>query len=121
MQAFRLALSLVIDFDCYLIGRVGDGWKRKGQVRKPSPVFAYMKERLEGKTLLITSAKQAIFALRYCTTGIAIIDGKIAYNGDPKVCLDMALEHRKQLTLAQIKAISTSDSDDSPSENLDES
>jgi len=121
MQAFRLALSLVIDFDCYLIGRVGDGWKRKGQVRKPSPVFAYMKERLEGKTLLITSAKQVIFALRYCTTGIAIIDGKIAYNGDPKVCLDMALEHRQQLTLQQIEANTASDSDDLSGEDLDES
>ena len=121
LQSFRLALSLVIDFDCYLIGRVGDGWKRKGQSRKPSPIFAYMKERLEGKTLLIASAKQAIFALRYCTTGIAIIDGKIAYNGDPKVCLNMALEHRQQLTLQQIEAIATSDSDDFSNEDIDES
>ena len=64
LQSFRLALSLVIDFDCYLIGRVGDGWKRKGQSRKPSPIFAYMKERLEGKTLLIASAKQAIMVIQ---------------------------------------------------------
>ena len=72
-------------------------------------------------SLLIASAKQAIFALRYCTTGIAVIDGKIAYNGDPKVCLNMALEHRQQLTLQQIEAIATSDSDDFSNEDIDES
>lgn len=93
-NTFRLALSLALNFDCYLIGQVGDGWK-VGRRRTPDPIFAPMKERLEGKTLVITSSTQVIFALRYCTSGIAIVEGKIVYRGDPQICLQMILDHRR--------------------------
>lgn len=119
LQIFRLALSLAFDFDCYLIGRVGEDWKQRGERRKPAPIFSYMKERLEGKTLLITSAKQAILALRYCTSGIAMIDGKIVHRGDPKDCLEMALDHRQYLTQQAIESVSASDPDDVASDTLE--
>lgn len=119
LQTYRLALSLAFDFDCYLIGRVGDDWKQKGERRKPAPIFAYMRQRLEGKTLLISSAKQAILALRYCTSGIALIDGKIAHCGEPRDCLEMALDHRQYLTQKQIESIAASDPDDVASEALE--
>lgn len=94
---FKLALSLAFDFDCYLIGRVGC-WKQKTRDQKSPMVLRYMREKLEGKTLAISSANQAVFAFRYCTSGIAIVDGSVVYSGDPEVCLEIIREHRQAIS-----------------------
>jgi capsular polysaccharide transport system ATP-binding protein len=111
-QSFRLALSLAFDFDCYLIGRVGD-WRRKvGERRTPAPAFRYMKEKLDGKTLVISSANQVILAMRYCTTGITLIDGKIVHRGDPADCLELVKDYRRAQMQRQMDAISSPDVDE---------
>ena len=100
---FKLALSLAFDFDCYLIGRIGC-WRQKTKDQKSPIVLKYMREKLEGKTLVVSSANQAVFAFRYCKTGIAIIEGSIVYSGDPEVCLEIVREHRQILTEKQQNA-----------------
>ena len=117
--AFRLATSLAFDFDCYLIGRIGD-WKRKaGAKRIPVAAFRYMQKKLEGQTLVMTSSNQVILALRYCTSGIALVDGKIVYRGDPNECLELVREYRKDQIQAQINEISAPDSDEANIEEED--
>lgn len=94
---FKLSLSLAFDFDCYLIGRIGC-WKQKTKDQKSPVVLKYMREKLEGKALAISSANQAVFAFRYCTKGVAIVDGSIVYSGDPEVCLEIIREHRQTIS-----------------------
>lgn len=109
---FRLALSLAFDFDCYLLGRISC-WKQKTKDQKSPTVLRYMRQKLDGKTLVISSANQAVFAFRYCTTGLAFIDGKIVYSGDPEVCLEIIREHRLEVAAAAAQLQADELNDDS--------
>jgi hypothetical protein len=54
-------------------------------------------QRIHGRTLVMSANGQNMLALDYCDEGLALVNGKLAYRGDPEVCLQLVKEESKRL------------------------
>jgi capsular polysaccharide transport system ATP-binding protein len=90
---FKLALSLVFQFDIYPVMRF-DGWNCRSEVPFMQQVKRLVDRRLEGRTLIAEGSGAQIFAHDYCTEGLVFKDGKIILRGSLDECATLAKEVR---------------------------
>lgn len=102
----KLVMPLAFEFDVVVVGRT-TGWNHRAI--HPNSVFIrkYFEQRIEGRTLIVSGNAQSNLAIDYCHDGIALIDGKILYRGDPEVCMQMAKEESKRLRERRRESVAT--------------
>lgn len=118
-KALALAVSLAFDFDVMAVGKVG-GWNHRGVHPNAVRIREQFERRIQGRTLVVLASGQHELALDYCDVGLAILEGRLAYSGDPEVCLEMVSEEagrlkyeRRQRVKARIaRMLDDSESDD---------
>lgn len=128
-KALALAVSLAFDFDVMAVGKVG-GWNHRALHPKAVRIREQFERRIEGRTLVLLGSGQPELAFDYCDVGLAILEGRLAYSGDPEVCLEMVTEEagrikyeRRQRVKARIARIlddSDTDSDSDDEDDFDE-
>jgi hypothetical protein len=59
----------------------------------------YFERWIDGSTLLIAANGQSDLALDYCDVGLAIVNARVIYRGDPEVCLQLVREERARQRL----------------------
>jgi ABC-type polysaccharide/polyol phosphate transport system ATPase subunit len=95
-DSLKLAVSLAFDFDVITVGRITSGWNHRSILPLSVRIRDCFERRIEGRTLLISANGQTDLALDYCDEGLAIVDGELAYRGDPEVCLQLVKEESKR-------------------------
>lgn len=95
-DALKLAVSLAFDFDVITVGRISSGWNHRSVLPLSVRLRDCFERRIEGRTLLISANGQTDLALDYCDEGLAIVNGALAYRGDPEVCLQLVKEEARQ-------------------------
>lgn len=92
----ELAVSLAFEFDVTLVGKIS-GWDHRALHPASVRIRQLFEQRIEGRTLLVAAPGQNRLALDYCDEGLVILDGRVAYRGDPEVCLLMVKEETQRL------------------------
>ena len=94
-DSLKLALPLAFEFDVVVVGRIA-GWNHRAIHPHSVRIRKCFEQRIEGRTLIMCGNGQANLAIDYCEEGLALIDGKILYRGDPEVCVEMVKEESKR-------------------------
>ena len=81
---YKLAISLVFDFDVYVVPKL-DAWPYKSTTSRTQR-FREAFERLILKKSLLVSNPDPAFQKAYCQHGIVLDDGKIVYQDDLEPC-----------------------------------
>ncbi len=95
-KALKLAVSLAFEFDVIAVGKIGM-WDHREIHPESIRIRKLFEHRIEGRTLVIAAPGQNKFALDYCDHGMAIIEGRLAYQGDPEICLEMIKEETQRI------------------------
>jgi len=90
-KALELAVSLAFEFDVTVVGKISN-WNHRARHPRAVRIREQFEHRIEGRTLVLAARGQPELALDYCTEGLVIFDGRLAYRGDPEVCLEMVKE-----------------------------
>ncbi|MFM7548115.1 MAG: hypothetical protein ACKO8I_04425 [Cyanobacteriota bacterium] len=98
-DALKLALPLAFQFDVVAVGKIGSGWDHRDALPHSMLIRKHFERLIDGRTLLISAQGQSSLALDYCDQGLAIVNGELAYRGDPEVCLQLVREERKRQRL----------------------
>jgi capsular polysaccharide transport system ATP-binding protein len=94
-DSLKLAVSLAFEFDVVMVGRIG-GWNHRAIHPHSVRIRQCFEQRIEGRTLIVCGNGQTDLAIDYCEEGLALVDGKILYRGDPEVCMEMVKEESKR-------------------------
>ena len=94
-DSLRLAVSLAFDFDVITVARLA-GWDHRAIHPRAVQIRELFEQRIDGRTLVVCANGQNGFALDYCERGLALVDGAMAYEGDPEVCLELVKEVSKR-------------------------
>ena len=81
---FYLAVSLVFDFDVYIIPQVS-AWKSNTSSKKVLRLHQALRDRTSGKSILMTNTDFS-FLGQFCDEGIVLDQGSIAYSGSFSDC-----------------------------------
>ncbi|MCP9927997.1 hypothetical protein [Cyanobium sp. CH-040] len=95
-KSLELAVSLAFEFDVTLVGKIS-GWDHRAVHPASVRIRDLFERRIDGRTLLIAAPGQNRLALDYCDEGMVILDGRLAYRGDPEVCQLMVKEETQRL------------------------
>ena len=95
-DALKLAVSMVFDFDVLAVSRL-KGWDHRSIDPQAVRIRKCFEQRIHGRTLVMSANGQNMLALDYCYEGLALVNGKLAYRGDPEVCLQLVKEESKRL------------------------
>ncbi|QVL53522.1 MAG: ABC transporter ATP-binding protein [Cyanobium sp. M30B3] len=127
-DALKLAVSMVFDFDVLAVSRL-KGWDHRSIDPQAVRIRECFERRIDGRTLVMSANGQNTLALDYCDEGLALVNGKLVYRGDPEVCLHLVKEESKRLKaerreslrrrLATIIAARDDSSDDEEDDDLD--
>jgi ABC-type polysaccharide/polyol phosphate transport system ATPase subunit len=98
-DALKLALPLPFDFDVVAVGEIGSGWDHRDSLPESAFIRKYFERWIDGSTLLIAANGQSDLALDYCDVGLAIVNARVIYRGDPEVCLQLVREERARQRL----------------------
>ena len=90
-DALKLAISMVFDFDVLAVSRL-KGWDHRGIDPQAVRIRECFEQRIDGRTLVMSANGQNTLALDYCDEGLALVNGKLVYRGDPEVCLQLVKE-----------------------------
>lgn len=91
----KLAVGLAFSFDVIMVGKIST-WNHKALHPNSIRIRKAFEALIDGRSLVIAANGQYNFAMDYCTEGIAIVDGYVAYHGDPEVCLELVREESKR-------------------------
>jgi ABC-type polysaccharide/polyol phosphate transport system ATPase subunit len=122
-DALKLAVSLAFDFDVITVGRISSGWDHRCVLPLSTRIRDCFERRIDGRTLLVSANGQSNLALDYCDEGLAIVNGELAYRGDPDICLQLVREEskrqrslrRERVDKRKAKAMGVDTSEDGPS------
>jgi ABC-type polysaccharide/polyol phosphate transport system ATPase subunit len=92
---FKLAVSLAFDFDVITVGRI-NCWDHRALHPHAVRIRKLFEQRIDGRTLIVSANGQNSFAIDYCDEGLAIVNGDLAYRGDPEVCLELVKEESRR-------------------------
>ena len=81
---FYLAITLAFDFDVYIIPKIF-AWKSDATSERLLRLQQALRERTEGKSLIMAHT-DFNFLQQYCTGGVVLQNGKIAYTGSLDAC-----------------------------------
>lgn len=95
-KSLELAVSLAFEFDVTAVGKIS-GWDHRALHPASVRFRKLFEQRIAGRTLLVAAPGQNRFALDYCDEGVVIFEGRLAYRGDPEVCLEMVREEDQRL------------------------
>jgi ABC-type polysaccharide/polyol phosphate transport system ATPase subunit len=95
----KLALPLPFDFDVVVVGQIGSDWDHRDRLPASEFIRQYFERWIDGSTLLIAANGQSDLALDYCDVGLAIVNARVVYRGDPEVCLQLVREERARQRL----------------------
>ncbi|WP_254980382.1 hypothetical protein [Cyanobium sp. ATX 6A2] len=94
-KTLRLAVSLAFDFDVLAVGKIGN-WDHRELHPESTRIRTLFEERIDGRTLIMAAPGQQKLALDYCDMGLAIVDGRLVYQGDPEICLELIKEEKQR-------------------------
>lgn len=81
---FRLALSIVFDFDVYMIPNL-EAWNFKAKSIRVQRFRELFESMTANKSLLVSNSDQG-FQKQYCHSGLILDNGTIVYEGDLDSC-----------------------------------
>ena len=109
---FYLAVSLVFDFDVYVIPQLS-AWKSNTSSEKVLRLHQALRDRTSGKSILMTNTDFS-FLEQFCDDGLVLNQGSIAYSGSFSECrawyeanISKAPEEDIDLQLDSEEALST--------------
>jgi len=91
----KLAVSLAFEFDVVTVGRI-NCWDHRAIHPRAARIREHFEQRIAGRTLIVSASGQSNLAIDYCDEGLALVNGKLAYRGDPEVCLEMVKEESRR-------------------------
>lgn len=91
---FRLALSLVFDFDVYTVPRLA-AWSFGSSSSRAQRFQSAFETATAGKTLLVGHADQT-FQDVYCEEGLVLQEGRVVFEGSLVDCRKQLKEQRQQ-------------------------
>jgi ABC-type polysaccharide/polyol phosphate transport system ATPase subunit len=94
-DALKLAVSLAFEFDVVMVGRVNI-WDHLSVHPRAAKIRRVFEDRIAGRTMVMCGNGQSPLALDFCDEGLALVDGSLAYRGDPEVCLELVREESKK-------------------------
>ncbi len=95
-KSLELAVSLAFDFDVMTVGKISN-WDHRAIHPNSVRIRELFEQRIDGRTMVMAAPGQNKLALDYCDVGVAIVNGRLAYRGDPEVCLEMVKEESQRL------------------------
>jgi ABC-type polysaccharide/polyol phosphate transport system ATPase subunit len=97
-EALKLAVSLAFEFDVLSVGKISN-WDFRAIHPHAARIRELFEQRIEGRTLVMAAPGQNKLAIEYCDEGLVLLDGALAYRGDPEVCLELVKEETQRLKL----------------------
>jgi ABC-type polysaccharide/polyol phosphate transport system ATPase subunit len=95
-EALKLAVSLAFEFDVLSVGKISN-WDFRAIHPQAVRIRELFEQRIDGRTLVMAAPGQNKLALEYCDEGVVLLDGALAYRGDPEVCLELVKEETQRL------------------------
>jgi capsular polysaccharide transport system ATP-binding protein len=95
-KALELAVSLAFQFDVMAVGKISN-WDHQAIHPQSVRIRQLFEQRIEGRTLVMAAPGQNKFALDFCDEGLAIVEGRLLYRGDPEICLELVKEENQRL------------------------
>ncbi len=95
-KALELAVSLAFEFDVMAVGKI-NSWNHKSIHPRSLRIRELFERRIDGRTLVMAAPGQNKLALDFCDEGLAIVDGRLLYRGDPEICLELVKEENRRL------------------------
>jgi len=96
---FRLALSLVFDFDVYTVPRM-EAWNFSSTSSRGERFRSAFEAATAGKTLLVSHPDSG-FQDAYCEEGLVLMEGRIAFQGALPACRAWLKEEKQRLKSSQ--------------------
>ena len=94
-DALKLAVSLAFEFDVVAVGRI-TGWNHRAIHPQSVRIRNCFEQRIDGRTMILCASGQHNLAMDYCDEGLVLVNGEIAYRGDPEVCIELVKEESKR-------------------------
>lgn len=95
-KALELAVSLAFEFDVMAVGKISN-WDHQAIHPQSVRIRRLLEQRIDGRTLVMAAPGQNKFALDFCDEGLAIVEGRLLYRGDPEICLELVKEENQRL------------------------
>lgn len=92
----KLAVSLAFEFDVLIVGKISN-WDFRAIHPHAVRIRELFEQRIEGRTLVMAAPGQNKLATEYCDEGVVLLDGALAYRGDPEVCMELVKEETQRL------------------------
>lgn len=94
-KALELAVSLAFEFDVMAVGKISN-WDHQAIHPQSVRIRELFEQRIDGRTLVIAAPGQNKLALEFCDEGLAIVEGRLLYRGDPEICLELVREETQR-------------------------
>ncbi|MFO8238275.1 MAG: hypothetical protein R6U00_08530, partial [Prochlorococcaceae cyanobacterium] len=117
-KALELAVSLAFEFDVLAVGKISN-WDHQALHPRSVRIRELFEQRIDGRTMVMAAPGQNKLALEFCDEGLAIVEGRLLYRGDPEICLELVKEEndrlryeRRQRVKARVGRLLEEDGDD---------